>query len=99
MIKLKRAYEAASTEDGYRILVDRVWPRGMKKSNLPLDEWAKDLAPSASLPKAFGHDPARWNDFRTSYLEELQAKELKERIHELASACSQIYNDAHLFSS
>ena len=84
MIKLKRAYEPARKEDGYRVLVDRLWPRGIKKSNFPIDEWAKDLAPSSKLRKTFGHDPDQWQEFRAKYRMELRAKEHKEKINDLA---------------
>lgn len=84
MIKLKRAYERAEREDGYRILVDRLWPRGIKKEKLPLDEWAKDLSPSTELRKSFGHDPAKWNEFRMRYKVELRAPVAREKLEALA---------------
>ena len=59
-INLKRAYDAPATSDGYRILVDRIWPRGIVKGELQVDAWLKDLAPSAGLRKWFGHDPTKW---------------------------------------
>lgn len=71
MIKLKRAYEPASSDDGYRVLVDRLWPRGIAKANLKIDSWEKDLGPSTELRKWFGHDPERWTEFRRRYLQEL----------------------------
>ena len=83
MIKTKRAYEPASHDDGYRVLIDRLWPRGIKKSDLALDEWAKELAPSAELRKGFGHDPARWKDFRTKYRKELRASAARAKIESL----------------
>ena len=70
-LKLKRAYEPADADDGRRILVDRLWPRGVSKAQAALDEWDKDLAPSTELRKWFGHDPARWDEFRRRYREEL----------------------------
>jgi uncharacterized protein YeaO (DUF488 family) len=70
-IAIKRAYEAPAKEDGYRVLVERLWPRGMKKEEVPLDQWAKELAPSTALRKWFGHDPARWDGFRHRYASEL----------------------------
>lgn len=85
MIKLKRAYEAATRSDGYRVLIDRLWPRGKKKSDLPLDEWAKELAPSNELRKQFAHDPKRWREFVTRYRNELKAPELRDKIRELAA--------------
>ena len=73
MIRLKRAYEPATNDDGVRILVERLWPRGVKKSRLKLDNWFKEVAPSADLRKWFGHDPKRWPEFRHRYLTELGA--------------------------
>jgi uncharacterized protein YeaO (DUF488 family) len=72
MILLKRAYDGAGPEDGTRFLVERLWPRGIKKSDLPLDGWLKDVAPSTELRKWFSHDPAKWSDFRRRYRAELQ---------------------------
>ena len=72
-VKLKRAYEPAVPGDGTRILIDRLWPRGVSKSRLALDQWMKDIAPSSGLRKWFGHDPARWPGFRSRYAEELRA--------------------------
>lgn len=69
----KRAYEPASPEDGERYLVDRLWPRGVKKEALALTGWLKDVAPSTELRRWFGHDPARWDEFRRRYLAELKA--------------------------
>jgi uncharacterized protein YeaO (DUF488 family) len=74
-IRLKRAYEPAAASDGYRILVDRLWPRGRTREALSLDEWAPDLAPSTELRRWFGHDPARFEEFRLRYAEELTAHE------------------------
>lgn len=70
-ITLKRAYEAPSDDDGARVLVDRIWPRGVKKADLRIDAWLKDLAPSTPLRKWFDHDPARWDEFRARYHAEL----------------------------
>lgn len=72
MIKLKRAYETASADDGLRILVERLWPRGVSKQKGKIDLWLKDLAPSPELRKWYGHDPARWPSFRKRYLAELK---------------------------
>jgi uncharacterized protein YeaO (DUF488 family) len=74
MIKLKRAYEAASKDDGLRILVERLWPRGVSKQKADLDLWLKDLAPSTELRKWYGHDPARWPEFRKRYWAELKSQ-------------------------
>ncbi len=71
-VKLKRAYEPAGADDGTRILVDRLWPRGVKKEDAAVDHWAKDLAPSTALRKWFGHDPDRWPEFRKRYSAELR---------------------------
>jgi uncharacterized protein YeaO (DUF488 family) len=70
-IAVKRVYEPPAKSDGYRVLVDRLWPRGLKKDDAPLDLWAKELAPSTSLRQWFGHDPARWEGFRQRYAGEL----------------------------
>ncbi len=70
-IKLKRAYDRPDAGDGTRILVDRLWPRGVKKEDAAIDEWMKELAPSTALRKWFGHDPARWQEFRRRYMTEL----------------------------
>ena len=82
-IALKRVYEKASPADGYRVLVDRLWPRGMSKANAHLDEWLKCLAPSEELRKWFGHDPARWGEFRMRYVSEL--KHHREQLRALAA--------------
>jgi uncharacterized protein YeaO (DUF488 family) len=72
MIRLKRIYDPFSQEDGKRILVDRLWPRGMKKENAHIDEWLKDIAPSDALRKWFSHDPSRWKEFKKRYKDELK---------------------------
>lgn len=72
MLQLKRAYEPASKSDGTRILVDRLWPRGVSKANAKIDQWMKDVAPSTSLRKWFGHDPKKWPDFQRRYKRELR---------------------------
>lgn len=74
MIKIKRAYQPAEKEDGLRILVDRLWPRGVSKEKAELDIWLKDIAPSNELRKWFAHDPERWQEFRERYREELKNK-------------------------
>jgi uncharacterized protein YeaO (DUF488 family) len=71
LIRLKRAYERPSPEDGKRILVERLWPRGMKKEALPLDDWLKEVAPSPALRRWFSHDPNKWAEFRRRYFAEL----------------------------
>jgi uncharacterized protein YeaO (DUF488 family) len=72
MVHIKRAYEESARGDGYRVLVDRLWPRGIKKADLELDLWAKDLAPSPELRQWFGHDPARFREFARRYHAELR---------------------------
>lgn len=74
MIKLKRAYEKPTKDDGERILVERLWPRGVTKAKAKLDLWLKDVAPSAELRKWFGHDPDKWIEFRQRYRKELKQK-------------------------
>ena len=74
MIRLKRAYEAASKDDRLRILVERLWPRGVSKREARIDLWLKDLAPSTELRQWYGHDPGRWPQFRKRYWAELKRK-------------------------
>jgi uncharacterized protein YeaO (DUF488 family) len=71
-VKVKRAYESPAASDGTRILVDRLWPRGIKKETAGIDQWCKDISPSTALRKWFGHDPARWPEFRRRYAAEVQ---------------------------
>lgn len=71
-IRIKRAYEEPDEEDGTRILVDRLWPRGLTKEKARVDLWLKEVAPSTELRKWFAHDPAKWTEFRSRYLEELK---------------------------
>ena len=73
-IGLKRAYDPPDRSDGYRVLVDRIWPRGVTKDDLEVDAWLKDLAPSTELRKWFGHDPAKWKEFQSRYRTELREK-------------------------
>jgi uncharacterized protein YeaO (DUF488 family) len=75
VIKLKRVYDPASRDDGVRFLVERLWPRGVKKTQLKLDDWLKDVAPSPALRKWFGHDPKKWPQFQRQYFSELKAHE------------------------
>ncbi len=74
MIKLKRAYDPPAADDGRRFLVDRLWPRGVKRDNLMLEDWLKEVAPSGDLRRWFGHDPQKWDAFRQRYFAELDAK-------------------------
>jgi uncharacterized protein YeaO (DUF488 family) len=78
-VRLKRAYEPAADSDGYRVLIDRIWPRGVSREDAHLDEWARELAPSTELRRWFGHDPARFEEFRRRYTEELGSQEGKLR--------------------
>ena len=73
-IRLKRAYDSAGSGDGTRILIDRLWPRGVRKADAAIDVWAKDIAPSTALRRWFGHDPARWHEFRRRYSEEIHRR-------------------------
>ena len=77
MIRTKSAYEPFDQSDGYRVLIDRLWPRGVSKARAHLDEWAKDIAPSAELRRWYGHDPAKWKEFKTRYLRELRSSSAK----------------------
>jgi|SRR5690625_1401486 len=81
MLKVKRVYDDISQQDGKRILVDRVWPRGIKKEDLEHDEWYKDIAPSTGLRKWFDHDSEKWESFKKKYKKELKdQKELIDKI-------------------
>lgn len=71
-IRLKRAYDEPSQNDGRRVLVDRIWPRGVKKEELELDDWFKQVAPSSDLRKWFDHDPEKWDEFKKRYFDELK---------------------------
>lgn len=104
MIKIKRVYEPATPEDGKRFLVDRLWPRGVKKEQLQLDGWVREVGPSDTLRKWFGHDLAKWEQFKQRYFAELEAKPqtwrpLMEAAHEgdvtlLFSAKDETHNNA-----
>lgn len=74
MLRLKRIHDCADDADGTRVLVDGMWPRGVRKEDAAIDHWYRDLAPSAPLRKWFGHDPARWDEFRRRYFAELDEK-------------------------
>lgn len=84
MIATKRAYEPAAASDGYRVLIDRLWPRGVSKAKAKLDAWEKDIAPSAALRQWYGHDPAKWRDFQSRYLRELRSRDAKAVLDDLA---------------
>jgi uncharacterized protein YeaO (DUF488 family) len=103
-VKLKRAYEPPAASDGTRILIDRVWPRGVNKANAAIDQWDKSIAPSTMLRNWFGHDPARWQEFRRRYaneirrhreqLDELRARAQSGRITLVFAAHDRIHNHA-----
>jgi uncharacterized protein YeaO (DUF488 family) len=103
-VRVKRAYEPAERSDGYRVLIDRIWPRGVSKEQAHLDEWARELAPSSELRRWFGHDPAKFEEFRRRYRDELAAqgeklRELRGRAHKgtltlIYSARDTEHNDA-----
>jgi uncharacterized protein YeaO (DUF488 family) len=78
-VRLKRAYDPAASSDGYRVLIDRIWPRGVTREEAQLSEWARELAPSTELRRWFGHDPARFAEFRRRYTQELGPHEGKLR--------------------
>jgi uncharacterized protein YeaO (DUF488 family) len=84
-ILLKRAYEPAAKEDGFRVLVDRLWPRGLKKTELKLGAWAKELAPSTELRRWFGHDEKRWPEFQKRYRRELANARSRRMIEEIVA--------------
>jgi len=102
MIKIKRAYEKAEASDGRRVLVDRLWPRGISKENLKLDAWEKDLAPSTALRQWFGHQPERWTEFKKRYTAELRAhrkelaalKKSAKRLTLIYGAKDEVHNQA-----
>jgi uncharacterized protein YeaO (DUF488 family) len=107
-VRLKRAYAPPSTEDGLRILVDRLWPRGLRKESAAIDHWRKDAAPSTALRQWFGHEPQRWEDFCTRYraeiaerpeaLAELRRLARKGRITLLFAAHDELHNNAVVLS-
>ena len=80
-VRLKRAYEPAAPSDGYRVLIDRLWPRGVSRQRAKLDEWEQELSPSAKLRQWFAHEPSRFNEFRRRYVEELYGQ--RARLAEL----------------
>ncbi|HEX7838959.1 MAG TPA: DUF488 family protein [Kofleriaceae bacterium] len=84
MIQVKRAYEPAAPSDGYRVLVERLWPRGLRKADAHIDEWRKDVAPSDELRRWFGHEPSRFPEFRERYQRELRSEAARAALAELA---------------
>lgn len=103
-VRLKRAYDPPAASDGTRILVDRLWPRGVSKANAAIDQWDKSIAPSTMLRNWFGHDPARWLEFRRRYtneihrnreqLDELRARARSGRITLVFAAHDKLHNHA-----
>ena len=102
-VKLKRAYEPPAADDGTRILIDRLWPRGITKKRAAIDQWMKGISPSTELRKWFGHDPARWDEFRRRYAKEVRQNDLLGQLRSLArqkpitlvySAHDEKHNDA-----
>ena len=89
MVRLRRVYEEPSPEDGTRVLVDRLWPRGLTKEKAALDEWVKDVAPSNELRKWYGHDPAKFDEFRRRYERELDGPEQSAALGGLRDTASQ----------
>jgi uncharacterized protein YeaO (DUF488 family) len=84
VIRIKRAYEKPAPDDGVRVLVDRLWPRGVRKSDAAIERWDAGVAPSPDLRRFFGHDPARWEEFRRRYLDELREPSRRTIVEELA---------------
>lgn len=103
-IRLKRAYEPPSPDDGRRVLVDRLWPRGLSKADAAIDSWLKEIAPSTELRRWFNHDPLRWTEFRDRYraelgshaglLEELRARARDGPLTLVYGARDELHNDA-----
>ena len=83
MVKLKRVRDPAARSDGYRVLVERLWPRGVRKTDLPMADWAKEIAPSTELRKWFAHDPERWAEFQKRYRRELGRGAAAKRLDDL----------------
>lgn len=83
VIRLKRAYQDADDHDGMRVLVDRMWPRGVSKDKAQIDEWLKDVAPSSDLRKWFGHDPQKFDEFSRRYADELRGSDAFDRLKTL----------------
>ncbi len=83
MIKIKRVYDDFDVTDGVRILVDRLWPRGIRKNSRNIDMWLKDVAPSTELRKWFSHEPEKWEQFRKKYLKELEENKAVEKLENI----------------
>lgn len=94
-IRIKRAYDKPEKDDGYRVLVDRLWPRGIKKEDLKIDDWYKDVAPSNELRKWFGHDSAKFGEFKDRYFAELTGSNAASKLlvsMDLASQLTLVYS-------
>ena len=100
-IKTKRIYEPFSASDGYRILVDRLWPRGMKKEDAHIDKWLKEIAPSTELRQWFHAEPGRWEQFRAKYLDELKGSNAVDELaayikeHQTVTLLYSVKDDEH----
>lgn len=89
MVRVRRVYEPPDPQDGFRVLVDRLWPRGLRKDAARVDLWPRELAPSDGLRRWFGHDPSRWEDFRKRYREELGRPEVRAALDSLVQKARQ----------
>jgi uncharacterized protein YeaO (DUF488 family) len=89
MLKIKRAYDKPEGSDGKRILIDRLWPRGISKADARIDEWLKDLGPTTELRKWFGHDQDKWEEFRSRYIKELSAPDKQAHLERIAQQAGQ----------
>lgn len=98
-IKLKRAYDDKNSDDGYRVLVDRLWPRGIKKEDLSYSWWPKEIAPSSDLRKEFGHDPDKFADFKEEYKKELKDNDLKDEFLEKIGKQLKKHNVTFLYAA
>src|SRR5574340_1218888 len=87
-IDIKRAYEPAASADGYRVLVDRLWPRGIRKEAAHIDRWAKELSPSTELREWFGHDPDKWREFQKRYRAELKHADAQATLDDVSARAS-----------
>ena len=87
-IRIRRVYDEPASDDGFRVLVDRLWPRGLRKADARLDEWARDIAPSTGLRTWYGHDPAKFSEFRRRYVSELDAPGPRQKLAEIHQRAS-----------
>ena len=98
MLKIKRAYERKEASDGERILIDRLWPRGVGKDEASIDEWLKELAPSTQLRQWFDHDPGKWKEFKKRYCKELAAPESRRLLENIARTAER-YNVTLIYAA